>query len=101
MEQDNSTTDEQNGNYDLATAMSAISPKAGSLSVILRTYKSAVSRWCKFNGYPFFAWQSRFYEQIIRTDEALNRIRQYTINNPVNWNEDQNNTDEEIHYFLP
>jgi len=50
--------------YDLATAMSALSPKAGTLSVILRSYKSAMSRWCKFNDYPSFAWQNRFHEQM-------------------------------------
>ncbi|MBW4583106.1 MAG: transposase [Tildeniella nuda ZEHNDER 1965/U140] len=71
--------------YDLATAMSALSPKAGTLSVILRSYKSAVSRWCKFNGYSSFAWQNRFHEQMIRDDASLNQMRQYIANNPINW----------------
>ncbi len=66
-------------------AMSAISPKPGSLSVIVRSYKSAVTRWAGLNGYDAFAWQSRFYDHIIRGEPSLNRIRQYIANNPLKW----------------
>ncbi len=34
--------------------MSGISPKAGSLSVVVRSYKSAVTRYCRQNGYSDF-----------------------------------------------
>lgn len=37
-----------------------------------------------------FAWQSRFHDHIIRDDDELNRIRQYIIDNPKNWNQDEN-----------
>ena len=30
-------------------------------------------------------WQRNYYEHIIRNDMELNRIRQYIINNPLNW----------------
>ena len=86
----NVPTGDKINTYDLSTAMSGISPKAGSLSVVLRSYKAAVSRWCRSNGYASFAWQSRFYEHIIRTDDALHQIRQYIHNNPTNWNNPQN-----------
>ena len=69
--------------------MSQISPKAGSLSTIIRSYKSAVTRWCRRNQHEYFAWQERFYESIIRADESIDRIRQYIINNPAKWEENK------------
>jgi len=68
--------------------MSAISPKAGSLSVMIRLYKGAVTRWARANGYPDFAWQPRFYDHIIRDDEDLHRIRRYISLNPLKWSLD-------------
>lgn len=40
-------------------------------------------------------WQRNYYEQIIRNEEELNRIREYIVNNPISWekdNENPNNT---------
>ncbi|BAZ65701.1 hypothetical protein NIES4106_04460 [Fischerella sp. NIES-4106] len=71
--------------------MSDISPKPGSLGAIARSYKSAVTRWCRENDHDHFAWQSRFYDHIIRADGSLDRIREYMINNPIKWDEDKNN----------
>ena len=71
--------------------MSQISPKAGSLSTTIRSYKSAVTRWCRQNKYEYFAWQERFYESIIRVDDSIDRIRQYISNNPAKWEENKNN----------
>ncbi len=71
--------------------MSQISPKAGSLSTIIRSYKSAVTRWCRRNQHEYFAWQERFYESIIRADASIERIRQYIINNPAKWEQNKNN----------
>lgn len=34
-------------------------------------------------------WQRNYYEHIIRDDNDLNRIREYIINNPVKWEEDE------------
>lgn len=69
----------------ITRAMSALSPKAGSLAVIIRSYKAAVTRWCGQSGYPDFRWQSRFYDCIIRTQDSCNRIRYYIIYNPRKW----------------
>ncbi len=75
---------------DLSKIMSDISPKKGSLSSVIRSYKSAVTRWSKLNNYDSFKWQSRFYEHIIRDEESLNNIREYILNNPIKWEEDEN-----------
>ncbi|NEQ73377.1 MAG: hypothetical protein F6K23_10015 [Okeania sp. SIO2C9] len=77
--------------YDISRIMSEISPKAGSLSAIIRSYKSAVTNWCNSNNYSSFGWQKRFYEKIIRDDKSLENIRKYIINNPIKWKNDRNN----------
>lgn len=68
--------------------MASISPKAGSVSSIVRNYKSAVSYHAHRLGYDF-EWQSRFHDHIIRDEESYKRISQYIINNPAKWAEDK------------
>jgi REP element-mobilizing transposase RayT len=36
-------------------------------------------------------WQRSFYDHIIRDEKSLNKIRNYIINNPANWLEDEEN----------
>jgi REP element-mobilizing transposase RayT len=67
---------------------SKISPKQGSLSTVLRSYKSAVSNKAKhFN--PNFAWQPRFHDIIIRDAQSFTNIQNYIINNPTIWINDE------------
>ena len=59
-----------------------------SLSKIIRWYKGR----CTFEInqiYEGFGWQERFHDNIIRNEFALNKIRQYIINNPINWERDR------------
>ncbi|MEH2315901.1 hypothetical protein [Nostoc sp.] len=39
--------------------------------------------------YQGFRWQERFHDNIIRNEFALDKIRQYIINNPINWKRDR------------
>ncbi len=56
-----------------------MSSKPGSLSTIIRSYKSAVTKYAhKIN--PEFAWQSRFYDHVIRNPDSHDRIMQYIQN---------------------
>lgn len=64
--------------------MGKISPKPGSVSTIIRSYKSAVSKMAH-NIQSDFRWQSRFYDHIIRDWESYQRISKYIENNPVQW----------------
>jgi putative transposase len=73
------------GEEDFYQSMGAISPRAHSLSLIVRNYKGAVTHWCRQNGYSEFRWLARFHDHVIRNDEALDRIRRYIINNPAKW----------------
>lgn len=62
----------------------------GSLGVIINQYK----RICTINARkinPSFAWQSRFYDHIIRDNNAYNNIQNYILNNPANWTKDKMN----------
>lgn len=59
-----------------------------NLSRVIRWYKGRITYECrKIN--PEFAWQERFYEHIIRNDDAHRKIKTYIVNNPSNWEEDK------------
>ena len=66
-----------------------ISPAAGSLAAVIRSYKSAVTNWCRKNGLGHFAWQARFHDRVIRGSRSLDAIRRYIWDNPMNWVEDE------------
>lgn len=71
---------------------SEISPKERSLSTIIRSYKSICTKIInKTLDTEYFSWQPRFYDHIIRNESALEKIRQYIIDNPKNWDKDENN----------
>jgi REP element-mobilizing transposase RayT len=68
--------------------MSKISPKSNSISTIIRSYKSAVTKHANRLGLDF-GWQSRFYDHIIRDEKSFGNISNYITNNPLNWNKDK------------
>ncbi len=41
--------------------------------------------------FPGKLWQRNYFEHIIRNDNELNRIREYIFNNPLQWDNDENN----------
>ena len=84
-------------------------PKAGQgahTGAPLRPHLSTVIQWLKTmttNEYvrgvktgawaPFNRrlWQRNYYEHVIRSEESLNRIRQYILDNPARWEFDREN----------
>lgn len=73
-------------------------PQSRSLSMIINHFKGAITGWCNSNGHKYFAWQSRFYDHIIRNEKEFQRIRNYIFDNPRRWQQDQDNPDNnEIH----
>jgi hypothetical protein len=36
-------------------------------------------------------WQRNYYEHVIRGDGELLRVREYIVNNPLDWDEDREN----------
>jgi len=62
-----------------------------SIGSIIRTYKTAVTKRCKENGFDQFVWQRNFHDRVIRNDNELRRIQEYIKNNPANWEIDEEN----------
>lgn len=44
--------------------------------------------WAPFHGR---LWQRNYYEHVIRSEDGLDRIRQYILDNPAKWPEDSDN----------
>lgn len=55
-----------------------------SVSSIIGSYKSAVTKHANRYGLPF-VWQSLFYDHIIRDELAFIRISEYIRKNPEKW----------------
>jgi len=72
---------------DKNTVMQNIANQQGKLSTMIGGFKQSVTRYAKDNLLPF-AWQSRFYDRIIRDTEGMNRIAAYIENNVANWESD-------------
>ena len=68
--------------------MKDISPRPESVSTIIGSYKSAVTR--EINKISTgFAWQTRFYDRVIRNHEEYTRLGEYIMANPENWEKDE------------
>lgn len=62
-------------------------PQSKNLAAIVRGFKSAVTiNARKIN--PYFCWQSLFHDSIIRNKTSFDRVKNYIINNPLKWKED-------------
>lgn len=68
--------------------MSNISPKPNSVSTIIRSYKSAITKHSNRLGFEF-GWQTRFHDHIICDEKAFDKISNYIINNASKWEEDK------------
>jgi putative transposase len=64
-----------------------------SLGVVVRSFKAAVTKTLRgrnlWNERPF--WQPNYYERVIRSEDELNRIREYVQYNPTAWLYDHEN----------
>jgi REP element-mobilizing transposase RayT len=71
-----------------------------SLADVVHRFKTMTTKryadGVKQIGWPAFSghlWQRNYYEHVIRDEDDLNRIRQYVMDNPARWAEDENNPD--------
>ncbi len=69
--------------------MASLSPKAGSVSRIIGSFKSACTNKIRTMGISDFAWQPRFHDHIIRNQKELEKIEDYIRSNPQKWAEDK------------
>lgn len=59
-----------------------------TISSMVGSFKSAVAKYCNEIKLRF-GWQTRFHDHVIRDADEFYSIRNYIINNPVNWNTDK------------
>jgi len=76
------------------TKQKGAASSAPTFGNVIRAFKStsaiAVNRITDRQGVP--VWQRNYYEHIIRNEPELDRIREYIVNNPLNWETDENYT---------
>ncbi len=67
--------------------------QSNALGAIIRSFKSIATKRINeirgTQGAP--AWQRNYWEHIIRSEKDWERIRKYIVNNPANWELDQEN----------
>jgi len=84
----NVSTSKNNVSTNKNIFFSRISPKPNSISSIIRSFKSAVTR--TINPHTiFFAWQPRFYDEIINDEKQYQIVKLYIKNNIQNWQKDK------------
>lgn len=66
-------------------------PQKHNLSSMVRGFKGACTKRIRKDHNPKFAWQSRFWDHIIRNEHSFKRITKYIRLNPQNWERDKNN----------
>ena len=61
-----------------------------TISAMIGSFKSAVTKLVRrTTTTKNFAWQTRFYDHIIKTKDEYLRISNYIINNIANWKQDK------------
>lgn len=75
---------------NLPSTKNKFGPQSQNLASIIRGFKIGVTRYARLVD-SGFAWQSRFHDHIIRNEQSWQIIREYVINNPINWNDDEFN----------
>ncbi len=58
---------------------------------LIGAFKTTSSKDIHLQGLPNFSWQKSFYDHIIRKDGSLDKIREYILNNPKQWEMDEDN----------
>jgi putative transposase len=66
----------------------------GTLGAVVRSFKARVTRDVRAAmGFDVAVWQRNYHEHVIRDEAALQRIRQYIIDNPARWEFDSENSE--------
>lgn len=65
-------------------------PQTKNLSSIIRGFKIGVKKYATMHNLNF-AWQSRYYDRVLRNEKELNGAREYIDYNPDKWQWDKDN----------
>ncbi len=63
-------------------------PQSQNLGSIIRGFKIGVTNEAK-QIQPDFKWQARYHDHIIRIEKTYQRIKDYIMTNPLNWEKDK------------
>ena len=78
---------------DTGTAARPTGVKRGSIGAIVGSFKSVATKRInelrRTPGEP--VWQRNYFEHVIRSEESLNKIREYIFANPAQWETDPEN----------
>ncbi len=67
-----------------------------TIGSMVRGFKIGVSEWFHKNTDNSIVWQRNYYDHIIRNEAELNQTRQYILDNPSTWLEDDENPERKI-----
>jgi len=86
-------TNEMRGDRPVAPTEDRPGPRPQSIGSFLAGFKSiATKRINEIRQTPSApVWQRNYYERIVRDEIEFDRIREYIIDNPANWKDDENN----------
>lgn len=62
-----------------------ITQPAESLGRVVGQFKQRATKRIRARRHPDFSWQERYFDQILRDEENLNRYRAYIRENPARW----------------
>ena len=62
---------------------------SGSLGAIVRGFKIGVTKWFREHNVKHVVWQRNYYDHIIRNEPDYLCIREYILNNPISWEDDE------------
>jgi len=62
-----------------------------TIGSVVRGFKIGVTKWMSKHSNVHNVWQRNYYEHIIRNERSLHRLREYIVNNPAQWEMDQEN----------
>jgi REP element-mobilizing transposase RayT len=66
--------------------------QSGSIGAILQNFKSVATRRVnRITRNSRTLWQRNYHEEIIRNEKAYENIRRYIMENPLSWDEDEEN----------
>jgi putative transposase len=68
-----------------------------TLGKIIRHFKAKTAKYIHDAGCDHFSWQRNYWEHVIRNDKSYNNIRQYIIENPLYWDQDDENPERKTY----
>ncbi len=63
-------------------------PQRKNISSIIRGFKSVITIFARVNNIEF-GWQPNYHDHIIRNKTEFDNIKNYIINNPIKWENDE------------